>query len=105
MENYFLKLVRATERCFEEGLVFGEDLHLQNICLDDVTQKWGFVDLETFEARPFLQAGREPAKAHENAMNTQSAAYSVHKALVGEFFRTNWQGITSQIIAEELRRK
>ncbi|CAE7207515.1 unnamed protein product [Symbiodinium natans] len=50
--KHFLEVVCACERAFHAGLMFYANLHMDKICLDEVTQQWIFIDLEIFQKVP-----------------------------------------------------
>ena len=48
--SIFIKVVCACENAHKAGLIFQNDLHMENICLDELSGEYIFVDVENFQS-------------------------------------------------------
>ena len=100
VQKQFLGVVHACERLHVAGLAFYKDLHMRNICLDEISQQYVFVDLEEFECVPahltFQQAlkslqvpSRPAAAVAESLPSVQDAGGGAHSEQMGRDQRRN----------------
>ena len=76
LKRLFIEMVRMCQRAQESGLKWQGDFHSKNICWDEQTGRWYFVDLETAES----QDEKFEVAAHKAAKRQASDLESFKKA-------------------------
>ena len=76
LKRLFIEMVRMCQRAQESGLKWQGDFHSRNICWDEQTGRWYFVDLETAES----QDEKFEVAAHKAAKRQASDLESFKKA-------------------------
>ena len=88
-QKHLLDVVRACERIHAVGLAFYNDLHMSNICLDETSQQYVFVDVEEFQRvsphLTFLQARKKACKFLVGQQLPLQKAFQVFKELIVPF--------------------
>ena len=77
LKRLFIEMVRMCQRAQESGLKWHGDFHSKNICWDEKTGRWYFVDLETAEIQKqdFETAAHRAAKRQASDLGTVKKAH------------------------------
>ena len=102
VRQHFYKVVCACENAHKAGLIFQNDLHMENICLDELSGEYIFVDVENFQSAPdsavFVQ-GMKTALKHLTGNQTPAGqAPKFFKDLGMEHIKDGWQDISARVL-------
>ena len=102
VRQHFYKVVCACENAHKAGLIFQNDLHMENICLDELSGEYIFVDVENFQSAPdsavFVQGMKTALKHLTGNQMPAGQAPKFFKDLGMEHIKDGWQDISARVL-------
>ena len=102
VRQHFYKVVCACENAHKAGLIFQNDLHMENICLDELSGEYIFVDVENFQSAAnsavFVQGMKTAFKHLTGNQMPAGQAPKFFKDLGMEHIKDAWQDISARVL-------